>query len=224
MDVVEAGALGVRSAVAQLVRRGTPLRFTIYPMIHLAEPAFYAEVSRRLRGHDLIVAEGISRAPSVNQLTKAYRRTAARPRRTDPRGVRSRRADPVADMLGKEFTQKWSELPLVERLVANVAAPLTGLYLRTFGTREALACHLVTDDDTDIDDWHPELGLDRLIKDERDALLIQALTKIHEERQHEQIDVAIAWGAAHVPPIVAYLMSALGYVVIDAEWITVFDY
>ncbi|RSM85425.1 hypothetical protein DMH04_16855 [Kibdelosporangium aridum] len=232
MDVVEAGLLGLRAAVAQLTRRETPLRFTIYPMIHVAEPAFYAEVSRRLRDHDLIVAEGIQRSagsPSkASLLTQVHRLTS----RSERLGlVEQTRAVyevgvPIlwADMSGAEFDAKWRKLPLVERAAASVAAPLTGLYLRAFGTREALARQVATDDDTDIDEWRPELGLDRLIRDDRDALLIQAVTKIYEERRHEHIDVAIVYGAAHVPPLVAYLMAALGYVVIDAEWVTVFDY
>ncbi|SMD21133.1 hypothetical protein [Kibdelosporangium aridum] len=232
MDVVEAGLLGVRAAVSQLARRETPLRFTIYPMVHLAEPAFYAEVSRRLRDHDLIVAEGINGPAgshsTASRLTQAYRLASASERLGLVGQTRAvyEVGVPIlwADMSGAEFADKWRKLPLVERAVANVAAPLTGLYLRTFGTREALARQLATDDDTDIDEWRPELGLDRLIKDDRDALLIQAVTKICEERQDEHIDVAIVYGAAHVPPLVAYLMTALGYVVIDAEWVTIFDY
>jgi hypothetical protein len=96
--------------------------------------------------------------------------------------------------------------------------------MSTFGTREQLAGSLVTDDDSDLDEWRPELGIHRLVKDERDALLIKAMAEIHEERQNERIDVAIVYGAAHVPPVVTYMMAALGYVVMGAEWITVFDY
>jgi hypothetical protein len=36
--------------------------------------------------------------------------------------------------------------------------------------------------------------------------------------------VAIVYGAGHVLPVVTYMMAALGYVVTDAEWLTVFSY
>ena len=58
MQLVEASSFAVRSAVIQLRRPGTPLGFVLFPMIHLATPAFYAEVMTRLAGCQLIVAEG----------------------------------------------------------------------------------------------------------------------------------------------------------------------
>lgn len=52
----------------------------------------------------------------------------------------------------------------------------------------------------------------------------KALDKIHRERHTEPIDVAIVYGAAHVNPAITYLITAHGYRVADAEWLTVFDY
>jgi hypothetical protein len=59
MQIVEVTDFAVRSAVLRLTRPGTPLRFEVFPMIHVAEPAFYAAVADRLRRCDLIVAEGV---------------------------------------------------------------------------------------------------------------------------------------------------------------------
>src|SRR2546423_13519279 len=59
MQIIEQSIAGVRSAVLRLTRRDTPLRFEIYPMVHIGEPAFYAAVADRLRRCDLIVAEGV---------------------------------------------------------------------------------------------------------------------------------------------------------------------
>jgi hypothetical protein len=226
MEVVEAGLLGVRSAVSRLVKRGTPLRFTVYPMIHLAESSFYAEVSRRLSGHDLILAEGV-RGADKHAILDSYRpEIAARLGLVQQTDALLKVGVPVLwpDMPGEEFNRGWRKLPFLERVVAGTAGPLMGLYMRTFGTRGQLAKALVTDDDTDLDDWQPELGIYRLVQDDRDALLIKAVARLHEERRHERIDVAIVYGAAHVPPLVTYLTVALGYVVTGAEWITVFDY
>jgi hypothetical protein len=50
MQLVEASSFAVRSAVIQLRRPDTPLGFVLFPMIHLATPAFYADVRTRLAG------------------------------------------------------------------------------------------------------------------------------------------------------------------------------
>ena len=42
-----------------LRRDGTPLRFVLVPMMHVAAPSFYRQVRRRLAGCDLIVADGV---------------------------------------------------------------------------------------------------------------------------------------------------------------------
>lgn len=55
---------------------GTPLGFVLFPMIHLATPAFYADVMTRLAGCQLIVAEGglgAERTAGGQALTLSYR-------------------------------------------------------------------------------------------------------------------------------------------------------
>jgi hypothetical protein len=85
-----------------------------------------------------------------------------------------------ADMTGDEFERKWRKVPLGERLVATGAAPVVGMYLRMFGSREFLARYLAVNDDTAIDNWNPESGLNKLVCDEREALLVTVLGEIHE--------------------------------------------
>ncbi len=58
MQYLESSVLGLRSAAITLKRRTTPMRFLLLPMVHIGERSFYATVSDRLRGCDLIVAEG----------------------------------------------------------------------------------------------------------------------------------------------------------------------
>jgi len=50
-----------------------------------------------------------------------------------------------------------------------------------------------------------------------------ALERIHEERCDEAIQVAIVYGAAHMPPVVRYLGQRFGYWASGAEWMTVFE-
>jgi hypothetical protein len=229
VEIIDAGVMGVRSAVMRLTRRATPLRFTIYPMIHLGEQAFYTEVSRRLREHGLIVAEGIQGADrGSRRLTSVYRLAGGSERLglvVQPKSMVDVGVPVVwADMTGEDFGKKWREISLAERAIMGGAAPVFGLYMRMFGSREFLARYMPVNNDTAIDNWDPGSGIEKLVSDDREAVLVEALGKIYEERHDEPIDVAIVYGAGHAIPVVAYLMSALGYVVTNAEWLTVFDY
>jgi len=78
VQIIEVTDLGVRSAVIRLRRRETPLQFVLYPMIHMAEPAFYAAVTARLKRADVIVVEGVGGGGwrgslLVSVLTLSYR-------------------------------------------------------------------------------------------------------------------------------------------------------
>ncbi|GAB3882242.1 hypothetical protein GCM10029964_039690 [Kibdelosporangium lantanae] len=228
MEIISVG-WGVRAAILHVTRTRTPLKFTLYPMVHLGEARYYEEMSRRLRAHDLIVAEGVvSTDKRGRAVTLAYELPAGGERLglvAQPWGMVDVGVPVVwADMPGEEFSRRWQALPLVERAAINTGAPLFGLYLRLFMSRERLARSLELNDDTIVDNWRPETGVDRLITDDRDALLVEAVTRIHEERRDEPVDVAVVYGAEHVPPLVTYLMKAFGYVVTDSDWITVFDY
>ncbi|WP_431904714.1 hypothetical protein [Amycolatopsis thermoflava] len=229
MEIIDAGLMGVRSAVLRVSRRQTPLRFTIYPMVHLGERSFYDEVSRRLRDHDLIVAEGIIGASAgARKLTRTYRHAGGHHKLGLVEQSKSM-VDvgvPVvwADLTGSEFDDGWRKVPFTERAIATVGAPLVAGYLRMFGSPEVLARHLKLDDDIAIDRWDPDSGLDRLVSDEREARLVRALQDIHERRHDERIDVAVVYGAAHALPVVQFLMAKLGYVVSSADWVTVFTY
>jgi hypothetical protein len=57
--------------------------------------------------------------------------------------------------------------------------------------------------------------------DDRDDGLTKVLTSIHEKRRHEPITVAVVYGAAHMRTVVEHLRAELGYLVRDAEWLTV---
>ena len=68
MQITEVTDHAVRSAALRLTRRATPLEFLIFPMVHLAEPSFYAEVTARLRNTDLIIAEGVGGPAEVPEI------------------------------------------------------------------------------------------------------------------------------------------------------------
>jgi len=73
MQIIEVSVIGVRSGVLRLTRRDTPLRFEIFPMVHIGEPAFYTAVAERLRRCDLIVAEGVGRPATPDESGRSRR-------------------------------------------------------------------------------------------------------------------------------------------------------
>lgn len=226
MDIVEVGGMGVRSAVVEMRAKGSRCRFTLYPMVHLADTKFYAEIAERLAGHDLIVAEGVGASRSARLLTFTYR--LARLNRKLGLHVQSRGLYDVGvpvvnpDMTGDEFDRGWQQVNVLERMTAWVLCPVYALFMWLFATRGFLAHRLAIDDDILHLEDPSSLDIEKLIQDDRDALLCAALTEIHEQRRHEPISVAVVWGARHVRPVVTYLRARHGYVIRDCDWMTLF--
>ncbi|MGI5129189.1 hypothetical protein ACQEVB_20455 [Pseudonocardia sp. CA-107938] len=227
MDIVDATGAEVRVAVATLARRGTPLRFTLVPMLHVGPPEFFAAVSDLLRRHDLVVAEGVRGGRAVTTLTSAYAGAAGNPRLgfvVQPQEmVEVGRPVIRPDMDGAEFDRHWNAVDLGERLITSVGAPAVGWWMRTFATRAQIARQMALDDGVLVDVDADESQVRALFGDRRDALLAAALTAIHDERSTEQITVAVVYGAMHVRPAVTALRR-LGYVVRHAEWLRVFTF
>jgi hypothetical protein len=247
MQIIEVSVIGVRSSVLRLTRHDTPLRFEIFPMVHIGEPAFYAAVAERLRRCDLIVAEGVGRAAvpdepggarsaagrsaAISALTASYQLPAwfghsgliEQNIRYETLGV------PVhyPDMTDEQFAAGWRAVPWWQRALAVTASPLVGLHRLAFGSRRALARHLELTDT----DWHDEFvnvdSMDELLAllgEQRDKLLITQMDEIHRQRKHEAITIAVVYGAHHVAPVVHAMRALHGYSVRSAEWLTVFGF
>ncbi|MEV4620563.1 hypothetical protein AB0J74_17875 [Asanoa sp. NPDC049573] len=58
---------------------------------------------------------------------------------------------------------------------------------------------------------------------QRDERLIAALCRLHEERGHEDIEVAVVYGAGHTAAVVAGLRKRYGYRPRSADWLTIAD-
>jgi hypothetical protein len=247
MQIIEMSEVGVRSAMLRLTRRDTPLRFDIFPMVHIGEPSFYTAVSERLRRCNLIVAESmggpgmpgtagsphrtIRRPAAVSALTASYRLPARFERaglvkqniRYDTLGVPVR----YPDMTAEQFTAGWRAVPLWQRTLASLASPLIGLHRLAFGSRRALARDMeLTDGDwpddlTDVDSMGELMSL---LGEQRDQLLIAELDDIHRRRKHEPITVAVVYGAAHVAPVVHGMRALHRYGVRGTGWLTVLDF
>ena len=231
MQIIETTGLGVRANVVTLVRTETPLKFVLFPMIHMGEQAFYDEVGKRVGECDVILAEGVGPGSAVaTAITAAYRvnerfgrtglvvQNLPRPRSTAP-VIRS-------DLSGKDFQGEWRSLPLPLRLGAAVAFPLILLGTVVFGTRRLLAGQLPMDDlpsrDEILkgDEWTDRM--DAVMLGERDQRLCQALAEIHEARSAEPISVAVVYGAGHMRAVVEFMGARFRYWPQSGEWLTVF--
>jgi hypothetical protein len=231
MQFIEVSITGVRSAVITLQRDQGPLRFVLFPMAHLGSPAFYRDVSARARDCELIIAEGISGHSVVAAtLTLAYRLPGRRRRmgltrqRVDLSGLGDRLITP--DMTGRQLSHAWRSVPLWQRLAAVCLAPAGAVLFWLFGTRRILARYLAMDDLpspqlTQLRQSAPRLT--EALLDKRDALLVEALARIFQDHQDEQIDVAVVYGAGHMPAVTQFL-AGHGYLPRGADWLTVFEF
>lgn len=228
VQIIDTGALGTRSAVLRLRRRGSELTFVVFPMLHVAAPEFYAEVRRRLGDCAVVVAEGVSgRSVLVWALTLSYRVIPANQRA----GLVLQHIDYAAlgvpvvrpDLTSAEFGRSWRALPLWFRLFVWGTLPVVVVAQFLGGRKRLLAPQVVVNDD-DVPESEIEERFEDVFKGERDGRLLAALAELHQTRSHERIDVGVVYGAGHVPDLVHRLAATLGYRVRTAEWITVVDW
>ncbi|HZE49714.1 MAG TPA: hypothetical protein VE074_09130 [Jatrophihabitantaceae bacterium] len=232
MQIIEVSVTGVRSAALHVRRRGTPLRFTLFPMVHVGLPTFYEDVAARLRSVDLIVAEGIQgESESTAAIMKAFQQA------TKGRGaalvVQHIDYDTLGpevlcpDMTGADLERALREqVPLLNRLLLRAGSPIAGLAIRFLGPEVVMNSYLAVDD---LPTARQELfdepdALDKVIVHDRDALVAKALAEIYEQHQSDDMHVAVVYGAEHVPGIFRYLHAAFGYRVISADWLNVYNF
>jgi hypothetical protein len=230
MQIIENSIIGTRSAVLRLRRRGSQLEFVVFPMLHVGMPSFYAEVARQLRECDLLVVEGVvggTVAGSV--LTMTYQ---VIPLDKDSGLIEDNipygdLGVPVItpDITGEEFDQEAQQLSLKTKVLLLGMAPIAAA-MNLFNGRERLLSRDI--ELNDLPTAAEELESDEtasfreLLLGRRDEKVIAALTELVTDRSAEPIQVAVVYGAAHVPAIVSGL-GKLGYRVITADWITVVD-
>jgi len=235
VQIIEVTGFAVRSAALRLQHRQSALQFVVYPMIHMAEPGFYAAVTSRLRSADVVVIEGIGggqkkRSLLTSALTLSY--TVLR----FNRGAKLVKQDIDYVALGvevispdvsfEEFETGWRKVPLAHRLMLWCLLPIVVL-ARLFGgtrmiwSRTMELNDLPSPDEEEHLDRMPEL--DAALAGDRDKRLLAALHQLHEQRSGEAIEVAVVYGAGHVPAIVQDLTDRFGYKVRSADWLTVVD-
>ena len=230
MQIIEVSAVGVRSAVITLSREPTPLRFFLFPMVHLGTPAFYQAVTARVGECDLVVAEGVGKTLITRALTLAYR-LPGRSRRLDLVVQRIDFASlgiPVIrpDITTEQFRKRWRAIPVLPRLAVWCLVPPFAVGLRLFGTRRFIGRFLSLDDQPRwADQADGRFGsLFELLVQHRDELLLDALASIHEAHGAEPVTVAVVYGAGHMPAVIHGMLDRYGYQPRGAEWLTIFDF
>jgi hypothetical protein len=230
VQILEVNGFAIRSAVITLRRAETPLVFVLYPMVHFAAPSFYAQVRRRLRSCDLIVAEGVagrtmqSSAMGLTDRLFPTGRQRGLVGQSDeavlPTGVPVIRPDlPLVDL-----DHELRALPRLNQLAFVAGAHLTAVALALIGPG------IFLDDDLAVHDYPFTASQERAFDtpmahsalDHRDQLLLTELVDVHERRSTEPITVGVVYGAGHMPAVVHGLSDRFRYRVRDAEWMMVF--
>lgn len=224
VQIVESSVVGTRCAVLRSTRRAGGPVVVVFPMLHVATPEFYREVERRLREFDLLVVEGIAGDSAVGDaLMATYKVIPA----NDESGLVEDDIPygdlgvPIVtpDVTAGEFDEGFRELPSKTRLMTWAAIPVVtvGQY---FAGRRAMLNLEVNDlptaaEELRSEDWDEFMDL---LLGRRDEQVLTALAEIVRDRGDEAIDVAVVYGAAHVPGILRGLYT-LGYRVVSAEWV-----
>ena len=151
MQIIEHSVIGTRSAVLRLRRPGSRLEFLVFPMLHVASPAFYAAVTKRLRECDLLVVEGVSgRSVVGSALTLTYRAMPANRRSglvTDPIPYASLGVEVLnPDVSAAEFAEGWRAMPLRYRLQMWLVIPFVTVMQFFGGTRRLLSPEIEVND------------------------------------------------------------------------------
>ena len=238
MQIIEVTDLGVRSAAITLARDDSAMEFILFPMIHFAEPAFYAEVRRRLKKCAVIVSEGVAGPTLQSNAMDFANRYFPRGHQhgivgqTDeivlPAGIPVIRPDvsPAVPALDLRNVPGLKRLALVTgiNLALVTSAHVISTALALAGPR------VLCDQDLAIHDF-PFTALEaeamdsefvHILTDTRDVELLRALTEVHEQRHLEPIKVGVVYGAGHMPAVSNGLADRYRYRPRKAEWMTIY--
>jgi hypothetical protein len=225
VQITEVSIVGVRSVVAVFKHRSTPLRFVILPTIHFGRPEYYRQMADRLARCQLVVAEQYD-GPSSTGLAyvTALRLTLQRRDGTlvhqdidyQALGV------PTVWPEGELLPGRHRRLPWLGWLDLVLLVPLLTVSMAVGGRQWLLRRNFEINDNSEPRIFRSSF-LNRAVLEERDVQLVDAVTSIHEERSGQAIEVAIVYGAAHMPAVIQTL-GRLGYrPQRGAEWLLAID-
>lgn len=230
MRFIEIKSFCVTVRLHHFKKRGTGLEFILFPMIHIGEKGFYEEIRTRLDECDVIFAEGVN-TKWADFLTFTYR-AAAKSKRinliTQQKALLLKNLKPKIlnfDISPKEFNRKLNKISLPTRLFLLLFMPLFGIYLFFSGSREMLVKYMMIDNpDLKKEDTEDEIDkFEKLLKAERDDVLIDNIEQFHNENNKEKLKIAVVFGADHMPKVASFLIHELKYRLLETELVKVFD-
>ncbi|MEO4000773.1 hypothetical protein [Mesorhizobium sp. CAU 1732] len=229
MQILETSPLGLRAAHTVFVSRDSSVSVTLYPMVHVGEDQFYRQVFEKAFFSDVVLTEGLRSSVNRN-LTRSYRwldfrklRLVRQPRTPTQENVPARIV--LADLAPEEFHHEWRKIPLWIRLFVAVLAPLYGIYLRYFASRERLAENMSLEDRksaAEILGWSGEVeSLENALLHSRDKRLVECLARELDSSSGETKQIAVVYGAQHMRAVLREL-SRRGFYSAGSTWHTIF--
>jgi len=223
MQLTELSVMGFRTSITTFRRPAGGLRWVVIPTIHMGHADYYWAIWQRLRSCQAVIAE-IWDGPSSTGMIFADAMRLARQRASRdlvpqdidygalgvpiifPDAYLAPNADPDRQMSRKE------------RVTARVATPLLALHMAMTGDGDWLATTpLEVHDHTEVPRDDSDI--------KREDLLLGVMREIDGEFATEDMEVAVVFGALHMPTVVRELTGKLGYRVMrGAQWLTAIDY
>jgi hypothetical protein len=220
MQLTEMSADGYRTSVAVLQRPAGGLRWVVVPTIHMGHADYYWAIWQRLRSCQAVVAE-MWDGPSSTGMAYANAMRLARqragrdlvPQDIDygalgvPVIFPDEHLVPDADP-GRRMSRQ-------ERVTATVLTPVLALQMALAGDWLGNAALEVHD--------HTEVA--RSVMDvQREDLLLAVIREIDGEFAAEDMEVAVVFGALHMPTVVRDLTSLGHRVLPGTQWLTAISY
>ena len=223
VQLTEMSVLGFRTSVTVFRRRAGGLRWVIIPTIHMGHSDYYWAIWQRLRSCQAVIAE-IWDGPSSTGMTYANAMRLARQRAS--RDLVPQDIDygalgvPIIfpdDYLAPDADPD-RRIPREERLATMVMTPILALHMALTGDGDWLGnLPLDIHDNTEV----ARDATDR----KREELLLGVMREIDGEFAAEDMEVAVVFGALHMPTVVRELTGKLGYRVMRGSvWLTAIDY
>lgn len=231
MQIIESTDWAVRTARITLHNAQTQKTIVLFPMLHIGEPTFFQSVYNDAFSLDVVLLEGVN-SPIGRRIVRSYSWVEHSkrinlvvqppyPSQNDSR-VRIVRSDLPAEV----FEQLWRQMPIWQRALVYILAPMIGLHRRWMGSRQQLAKDLSMDDLPSREEYlnaHEESGfMNYAILQARDEHLIK---RLHEELRllpDGAMTIGIVYGALHMRAVLRDLIGKEGYSSIRSDWVTVF--
>jgi hypothetical protein len=230
MRLTEWSDTGFRTSVRVFQRPAGGLRWVVIPTIHLGQPDYYWAIWQRLRSCQAVVAEQYDGPSSTGYAYVTAMRLA---RQRAARELVHQDIDYGALGVPVIFPDAHTAPPpeadrrMPDAGWADVIVSTPGLALRMAlsGRDDWIAGDsLDIDDTTEFGPMPGEtIGPDGLT--ERDGLLLGVIREIDGEFDGEDMEVAVVFGAGHMPLVVRELTGALRHrMVVEEAWLTAISF